>query len=118
MCDVDFDGVEASVFDERPVRARKAHRCNSCGGAISPGHTYTRHFSVSEGHVTSEKACGACQAIRELYKTEHNAWWVPSATDDALHECIEQERDEGNMAMVRIWESALEEMRARREAAK
>lgn len=54
-----------SVIAEREQKARKRHRCDSCGRAINPGDRYLVHinndygFSVFKSHI----ACNAASNI-------------------------------------------------------
>lgn len=48
----DDDYIEAiKISDWKPVRARKAHACSHCGGAISIGSIYFRQAWKVEGDM-------------------------------------------------------------------
>lgn len=50
------------VYNERAVKARKAHTCGACDGQIEPGHVYTRVFIVFD-RAWSMARCLRCQAL-------------------------------------------------------
>lgn len=50
------------VYNERRVKARKAHACGACGDPIEPGHEYTLVFIVFD-RARSLKRCLRCQAL-------------------------------------------------------
>ena len=53
------------IYEERYVRARKPHTCCACKATIQPGHRYGYVFTLYDGHVTTYKRCGRCQATHE-----------------------------------------------------
>ena len=40
--------------DTKTVKARKSHRCTSCGEVIAPGTLYTRWLSVDDSAMTNK----------------------------------------------------------------
>lgn len=54
-----------AVYDERNVKARKAHRCAACGEPIKPGQRYYRIGMVYDRIAESLKRCQRCQRIHE-----------------------------------------------------
>ena len=113
MCDVEFD-TYWSTCSERKVTARKMHVCDCCHGVIRPGEIYVKHFSVTEGDVTSEKTCSACWDMTAAFAADHGTHSNPSSMPALLDTCIETERDEGNDAMADKWQAAVDAMRDRR----
>lgn len=113
MCDIDLEPCD--LWSEKQVKARKPHTCSCCGGAIKPGELYTKHFSKFEGDTTSEKACSACQAMRDEFLEIHKTVGNPGYMEDALRDCIEMEEYEGNDAMAKKWRGELDAMSVRRE---
>lgn len=113
MCEVHLDDP-CEVFIDRTVRARKRHTCDACGGPISPGHLYTRHFSIHESGVISEKMCRPCEyTMRSYAKLHGGVRWTPGDLGWALNECVIEEPESW------WWERALSAMdRRKREAAK
>ena len=52
-----------TVYDERRVKARKAHTCGACRETIQPGHDYVRVGIVYDGSASTVKRCLRCQAL-------------------------------------------------------
>lgn len=46
--------------------ARKAHRCDNCGGRINAGEPYQTHFQVWEGEPCRWREHIACQRASEI----------------------------------------------------
>ena len=116
MCSIEIDEY-SEVWNEKLVKARKSHTCSCCGGSIEPGQHYTKHFSVFDGSICSEKSCAGCERMRGFFLEIHNVTFSPGLMEEAVDNCILEERDEGNDTMVAFWESELEAMAARRAAA-
>ncbi|KAB2918507.1 MAG: hypothetical protein F9K29_08040 [Hyphomicrobiaceae bacterium] len=57
-CCPDLDGP--SVFDERLVKAKKAHKCTECCGVILPGEMYLKTWGIWEGEAHTFKRCADC----------------------------------------------------------
>lgn len=114
MCEIDTSDWEpCAVWDERQVRARKAHLCDCCGGDISPGEHYLRHFSVADGSANSEKCCASCRQLRDDFGKEHHVTTFPGGLRYLLEECADYGEDDANTAR---WREALVAMDARRAA--
>ncbi len=47
-------------------KAKKPHRCDSCGGTIKIGHTYVRARIVDGGEAWVWKAHGDCQEAGQI----------------------------------------------------
>lgn len=60
LCEGSYD-----VYDERLVRARKAHACSACAETIDRGQSYARVGMVWEGVARSLKRCARCQRLHE-----------------------------------------------------
>lgn len=115
MCDLDHDNFDnASVFKQSFVTARKPHVCECCGGQISPGSKYVKHFSVYDGSVSSEKACTACETMAEEFQRSHGMRMTPGGMPEALQLCIDEEG--ANSESGRRWLAELTAMQLRREA--
>jgi hypothetical protein len=91
-CDVsiggDYDGDQATVYNERHVVARKAHACYECREPIAPG---TRHKVVTglwEGRWETYRWCPACDEIVAEFSGGPRSFGV-------LWEEMEQNWDEG-----------------------
>lgn len=106
MCD--YDGEYLDVYDTKQVKARKEHRCGSCGRTIQPGEIYTQINWVWEGKAGVEKQCSDCKLVSDRFNREHNTYPLPSDLPDALHECILEEPDTASM-----WGPMLEGIKAR-----
>lgn len=130
MCDINFDNFErCSVWTESLInRARKPHHCDMCGGTVSPGSPYIKHFSVFEGYKTSEKRCLPCDTITCAFRREHRIGFPPSGMREMIVECLQEDQvyDENiddyvinplSDSALR-WRHALEEMERRAELRK
>lgn len=138
MCDIDF-GDPASVWDERLVgRARKKHRCDTCGTTIAVGSSYLSCFYVCDGYASTEKQCIACRTIGNAFHREHSVSLCPSSLYTYLVECLDEERwgdddpddvdEDSGIAYARLpsrlsdnglrWKHAIAEIRARGEQAR
>lgn len=109
MCEISFDGT-CEIWREKKVRARKDHKCSSCGSMIRIGENYVKHFSVYEGEPTMEKCCMLCEGSRAAFEEEHNVYITPSYLTEMLSECI----DSGDSEDPKRWQSMLDSILARR----
>lgn len=101
MCDLDGDDFELpSIWQQRRVTARKVHECRACHGAIRPGETYVRHFSVHGRDVVSDKMCGACVAVSDRFLGEHGAVPVPRDLRSYLLECSDGDDEWSRAALA------------------
>lgn len=55
----------ADVWNEKAVRARKAHKCDACELTIRPGDVYTRDKLLYDGEWDTVVRCARCQLIFE-----------------------------------------------------
>jgi hypothetical protein len=111
MCAIDLEPCE--VWREEERKARKAHRCDSCGGQIAPGSRYLSHFSVFEGEPTTRAMCLPCLADRKEFGDAHGTLPIPSFFPQMLSDCIA----EGDEESETKWQPMLERVQARgREA--
>lgn len=60
-------------FNESDPRARKAHKCEACGGIINPGERYRRQSGKWEGDFFSRAWCADCARIMDYYFAELTA---------------------------------------------
>jgi len=63
----DYDGEQASVFEERIRTARKEHRCGECKRTIRKGERYHYASGCWEGSWDHHKTCKQCVAIAKEY---------------------------------------------------
>ena len=58
------------------LKARKAHRCMSCGEAIAPGETYVRWRCYDGGDASTNKMHSECLAMHQDEATRYgdNEW--------------------------------------------
>lgn len=114
MCTVEYDNTPG-VWREEWRKARKAHRCSTCGTPIAPGDRYLSVFWVDdEKDPRTEKQCTACDAISERFSKEHKVGRAcPSSLLEFLDECV----DYGDEDSQR-WKVACEEIRERRRIAR
>lgn len=128
MCDIGYDEDAWSAFNETHHKARKDHPCACCGGTIAAGQRYLRHFSVQDGTVCAERMCLPCESLKEKFGSMHEFASNPSYMPELFQHCAEEERDAADAAVLvgkpdataeeraHYWETALEEMKARRDA--
>ena len=108
MCEIDLD--EWKTHSETKRRARKLHRCASCGGAIAAGETYVVHFWVGDGVAASEKMCTPCDdAMRVFGDAPGHARTSPSYFPELLRSCVEDGDEESD----RVWRPMLAALHAR-----
>jgi hypothetical protein len=90
MCDFeDFDPCD--VWREKPVIARKPHRCSCCSIRIAPKNAYMSHFSVAEGDTCSEAMCVACWAARDEFSNAHGGNMpTPGYFWELLRDCVDE----------------------------
>lgn len=84
-CFCDYDSPLAYGRAE-PI-ARKAHRCEECGGVIAPGERYERVFGVWErGRPEVFKTCPRCIALRDWVSAHVPCfcWAHGNIRDDAI----------------------------------
>jgi hypothetical protein len=60
-CNCDYDPCD--VWDETKRKARKAHKCTECRGAIKPGETYTVINMLFDGSWSTAKRCEDCSVV-------------------------------------------------------
>lgn len=89
MCEVYADDFDSwAAWSNTPRKARKAHRCDSCGAAISPGEAYNAHSHVGDGTAESEKQCFGCWWVDTAFSGEHGFSMAPSYLLSRLRECL------------------------------
>lgn len=88
MCDLGYDEDElVQAWIERVQRARRAHVCDCCGGAIAAGESYKRITTIADGFCSAEKECAACTAVMVKFKAAHSEWYSPAGMRDLVQEC-------------------------------
>lgn len=92
-CYCDYDPAE--FYSASTPTARKEHRCDECGHAISPGEAYERVGAKWEGSVTVFKTCSRCIALRDHLKAHAPCfcWAHGNLLDDAITEWQHLEHD-------------------------
>lgn len=114
MCIINLDDDTADLWSETKRRARKSHKCSSCGGPIITGSHYIVHYSRYDGQENDRaKMCTACECIREEFFNSHGALTPPSTLRKTLEECIA----EGDEDSEKKWKPMLAEMDERRALA-
>lgn len=76
-------------FHSEQIRvARKAHKCDGCGGGIAPGEKYTACSGMFEGYFYAAKHCPCCRTGYDAYAAYVNdtsrKGWRPTGSDDWL----------------------------------
>jgi hypothetical protein len=110
MCYIELE--PCGVWLETERKARKAHQCSSCKGAILPGQPYTKHFSILEpgDRPVSEKICAPCVVARSEFGDAHESGDpTPSYFPAMLVECIQ----EGDAESEAKWKPMLEAIQGR-----
>ena len=59
-----------SCYGHEQRKARKAHTCCECHGAIQPGETYHYHHGVWDHEASDFKVCIDCEALRDEYDSD------------------------------------------------
>jgi hypothetical protein len=84
------------VYDERSVKARKAHICDACKETIAPGHRYWKVSIVFDGTAETVIRCLRCQEIHLAIRRS----WIERGVDemwpDEKLNCGEVWEDEHN----------------------
>ena len=70
------DSTPADVYELKPVKARKCHRCCECQRAIAPGEHYWRAKGLWEGEWSAFSTCAGCQNLWN--HLEVMGWECPS----------------------------------------
>jgi len=64
------------VYELKPVKARKSHRCCECQKAIAPGQHYWKAKGLWEGEWSAFSTCPECQNLWN--HLESMGWECPS----------------------------------------
>lgn len=112
MCFISIDDCEPfDVLIEKQIKARKSHKCSSCGGVIFCGEKYTKHFSKFEGEIESSKCCAYCEGVRVEFGEHHEGIKpTPANVRDMLIDCI-SEADENEKGK---WKDLLAQVELRK----
>lgn len=70
------------MFEPRYQKAKKAHKCGSCGADILPGFIYPRIAGSMDGDFWSEKLCHDCDHDRLWLAARGHCWMIGIITDD------------------------------------
>lgn len=60
------DGVEASLFSQQTVKARKTHQCCECKSDIRPKTFYEKVEGLWDGEFNTYKTCIDCVNLRKV----------------------------------------------------
>ena len=95
MCSDDYEPVKA--YAETWRRAKKPHKCASCGHAIERGTIYAEATGIDcGGDPFRLRACARCMAQREAIRQREIAAGCPAyAAVCAIEEIAEHVRDLG-----------------------
>lgn len=110
MCDF-YPEETATIWQVTYQKARRAHRCDACRSAITPGQSYRLTKSLFDGHWSTEKACTACSDALSRFGEAHR--FTPSASNfrEYLTECTQWD-DEWDEPET-VWATALRELNER-----
>lgn len=114
MCRIDVDGY-CEVWEEETRKARKEHKCDSCGSIIHAGERYVTHFDVFEGNANHEKCCMACDVDRTAFGDAHKVRLSPWSWEDYLRDCVHDGDDPSDES---TWIPMLERLTQRKQNAK
>jgi hypothetical protein len=84
----------AEVWNEVDRKARKAHRCDECGGPISAGESYRYISWIDYDGLGQFKVCGKCHRVRRAIHdaeiaegcAEDESWCPLGGLADAIGE--------------------------------
>lgn len=115
MCMIDYDDCEPCVvWREKVVKARKEHRCDTCGTLIRPGEQYLSHFDIHDGYACQEASCLPCDKARqEFFEAHHTEISSPRSFYEYLVNCIHPSDPESQER----WQPMLDAIRTRNEEA-
>lgn len=65
-CSCDYE--PADFYCKTLRKARKAHKCEECSGAIRPGETYEYVSGMWDGNLSDFKTCARCVDLRTWVK--------------------------------------------------
>lgn len=99
-CFCDYDPAE--FYSATTPTARKAHRCDECGHAISQGESYERVGAKWDGSLTVFKTCARCTALRQHLKVHAPCfcWAHGNLLDDARETWQHIERDAAGSGLM------------------
>ena len=89
----DCDGYVTMLAEHRR-KARKAHKCGECLGAIYPGQTYLEERYLFDGVVTTHRTCECCESIRKHLYCQYTYGDVWSGLRDNIHYAIHYSVDD------------------------
>lgn len=83
-CYCDYDPPE--FFSSSTPRARRAHKCYECSGAITPGERYERAAGKWDGYFSTFVTCERCYNIRTWVQNNLPCfcWAYGNVIDDAI----------------------------------
>lgn len=81
MCMID-EGERFAVYVRMPRRARKSHKCDECGRAISPGETYEVFRGLYDGQWEAGATCAHCRVAQEWLSRECGGFLHHGVADD------------------------------------
>lgn len=110
MCEIYNEGDVCDVWGQKTVRARKAYRCDECGGRIAPGDHHERINALHEGFWSRHRVCATCWDIWDRFAAEHRCMIIIGGLEELLDECVGDDDHSG-------WVGDLAGMQQRRRAA-
>lgn len=114
-CYCDY-GDGPSVFDEKTVKAKKAHKCSECRGAILPGEAYLKTWGIWDGEASTFKRCADCSSLIEwaLAHVKCICWHYGQSLSDIIDAM--QEYDAECPGLLAEAEAKVNAVRAKRRA--
>ena len=76
-----------SCYGHEERKARRAHKCCECHGAIQPGEKYHYHHGVWDGEASDYKVCADCEALRT--ECDRDARHDECTPFEGLHDSVE-----------------------------
>lgn len=90
--------MSAQVIADEDRKARKPHRCGTCGRTIDPGETY-RHTCMVDGRdIWTWKECAHCRAMMNILRL-----WDWADADDGFNPEWINDFEPKTIAEARIW---------------
>lgn len=120
MCAI--DGDRADLWQDDVRRARKPHRCASCGRTIPAGESYTSLFTIFEGEADRCACCAACWSDLNEFGEAHRFTPHPTTFAEELAACVEESSVYDEELDERVpageWAPMLARLREREERAR
>ena len=80
-----------SMYNVETRKARKAHKCSECRGAIAAGETYEHVRGVWDGDPATYKTCQDCAELRKWAEAHVKCiCWAHGETHSIIRETMDE----------------------------